>query len=214
VNPQVKSPWGVKSVIYILGVISAGWLAWEIYTYFYALSPWFRDFFMDIEAESFPTAVISVPEIIGCIVAVILFIAALVVYLMNMSNLGYRPFQLLYLIAAAVAGFLIFGIYYGSLWLKLYDDPNAKTAITVMMIAGAVIYVAELVVMIIKKTFRAVPLWLFYILLGYLISVLAIAVVQAVLLLIGIAVIAGIWGSFGSGKKRIRGSDGKIYEEI
>ena len=142
-----------------------------------------------------------------------IFLAASVIYIVNMANRGYRPLQPLFLIIPLVGGFMIFGLYYGGLWLKLIQPGEPNRALMILNIIGAALLLLDLVLLIAKKTLRAIPLWILFVLFSYIFSVLTVAVVQAVILLIAIIVMIFIFGS-GGRKKIIRGDDGKLYKEI
>lgn len=200
-------------IVYILGLISYGALGYLVYSNIELVHSWIPDFCFDFNDGSNTGSNAEPSTVVFCVIASLMAVFATVVYLSNMSNKGYRPMQLSFIIAEFVSMFLIFGVYYIALMLNLLDRNNAEKVIMGFQIAGTVILAVELIFLIVYKTWRAIPLFFLYIITGYIATVLVLGIVRAILLLVIIIVMFIVFGG-GGGKKRIVDKDGTVYEEI
>lgn len=205
-----------KYVIYILALLSLVALAYQIYTNFAQISIGFNEFAFDMKpAEDYVPMSMSAGQIVLCVLAALMFVFGSIVYIGNMSNLGYQPMQLVHFIITSVGCLMTVGMYYFSIFLKGNGFWSADNKVVrIIQIIGCVVLLAELIFLVIQKTLRAVPLWIIYLILGYLVTVLVVAIVQIVIYLIAFAVICIVALSLGNGKKRIVDKDGNVYEEV
>ena len=204
----------VKAIIYTLALGGLAYLIATLVKYFDSFYPFFKDFFLYIKAEDKIPSGITSSEIVLCTVSGVLLIVGLIVYLANMANRGLRPIGFLPFLYSSIAGCLTFGLYYGAMSFGgLSETDKLPVWMLVVMLVGAAAFLGQFIYLIVTRTWRAIPLCFFYLLLGFCAMILVLLSIRMLLYAIGLIIIAVVMLSCGH-KKRIVDKDGTVYEEI